>query len=197
MINEMSRPTDDGTNHCEYLTLVFSPLSVPLRDRWRNNGLSADFLGDYVTTFLPGNVPAGHVAPGNQIRHAVVYIVNEFLENAMKYHLHANESPIGIHLILTREWIKVIASNSVSIEQARVYRTFLDSTVGEDPQVLLVKQLEENAKPGRVSSCLGLLTMMTDYGVALSWCFEDCDGAPQALKVTTTAVLPLKAKVEE
>jgi hypothetical protein len=42
-------------DHCEYLTLSFSPFSAPIRSRWRNNGVSADFLGDYVITFLPGN----------------------------------------------------------------------------------------------------------------------------------------------
>jgi hypothetical protein len=42
-----------SNDRCEYLKLVFSPLSAPLHARWRNNGLSADFLGDYVLTFLP------------------------------------------------------------------------------------------------------------------------------------------------
>ena len=51
---------DERTREREYLTLAFSPSSAPLRSRWRNNGLSADFLGDYVTTFLPtkDGVPA-------------------------------------------------------------------------------------------------------------------------------------------
>ncbi|HSF76291.1 MAG TPA: ATP-binding protein, partial [Microcoleus sp.] len=39
----------------EYLIMGFSPSSVPLKQRWRNNGLSADFLADYLTTFFPGN----------------------------------------------------------------------------------------------------------------------------------------------
>src|SRR5438477_6913961 len=56
----------------EFLSLSFSPLSAPLRSRWRNNGVSADFLGDYVITFLPAD---GCMAcSGNkqiEIRHAV------------------------------------------------------------------------------------------------------------------------------
>ena len=60
MMRQMLSKQGERAAGCEYLTLVFSPVSVPLRSRWRNNGLSADFLGDYVTTFLPANgaVPA-------------------------------------------------------------------------------------------------------------------------------------------
>jgi hypothetical protein len=36
----------------EYLILSFSPSSIPLKQRWRNNCLSADFLADYLSTFL-------------------------------------------------------------------------------------------------------------------------------------------------
>jgi hypothetical protein len=41
--------------HQEYLKINFSPTSVPLQQRWRNNGLSADFLADYISTFFPGD----------------------------------------------------------------------------------------------------------------------------------------------
>src|ERR1700733_1666888 len=73
-------PVSSGerSDQCEYLTLAFSPTSAPLRSRWRNNGLSADFLGDYVTTFLPTNGPEPALAGRqNEIKHAVTYIANE------------------------------------------------------------------------------------------------------------------------
>src|ERR1700679_993859 len=94
-----------GDRH-EYLTLAFSPLSAPLRSRWRNNGVSADFMGDYVTTFLPANGDAaGDANRQSEIRHAVTYIANEFLENAMKYHQRDADIPIGIRLELTSDQI--------------------------------------------------------------------------------------------
>ena len=37
----------------EYLKIGFLPNSIPLQQRWRNNGLSADFLAGYVSTFFP------------------------------------------------------------------------------------------------------------------------------------------------
>jgi hypothetical protein len=83
------------SGQCEYLTLAFSPLSAPLHSRWRNNGLSADFLGDYMTTLIPkegGTVTAD--VRQNEIRQAVIYIANELLENAMKYHERHVDIPI-------------------------------------------------------------------------------------------------------
>ncbi len=43
---------NDSLKSREFLKLGFSPGSSPLQQRWRNNGLSADFLADYLTTFF-------------------------------------------------------------------------------------------------------------------------------------------------
>lgn len=190
---------EQSAERYEYLTLAFSPLSAPLRSRWRNNGLSADFLGDYVTTFLPtmgGQADeAGHQ---NEIRHAVTYIANELLENAMKYHDRRVDIPIGIHLELTDASITVSASNGVDAGQARHYRDFLASIVQGEPGDMLVKQLEQNARStgDSTASCLGLLTMINDYGAKLGWRFVESN-CPGSLTVTTRAILPLKKLVGE
>src|SRR6266849_9744452 len=117
----------ERSSECEYLTLAFSPTNAPLRTRWRNNGLSADFLGDYVTTFLPTS--GGTAAVGsrqNEIKHAVTYIANELLENAMKYHERNVDIPIGIHLELTSDHITVSVSNGISVGQAQRYKSFVE-----------------------------------------------------------------------
>ena len=51
IIGSFSQPRQEL--QVESLSLRFSPSSIPLKQRWRNNGLSADFLADYVTTFFP------------------------------------------------------------------------------------------------------------------------------------------------
>src|SRR5207249_2742058 len=59
----------------EHLKIVFSPTALPIQQRWRNNGLSADFLADYLTTFFPGDdraVAARHV----ELKSAVSYVAN-------------------------------------------------------------------------------------------------------------------------
>ena len=40
-----------SSGESEVLIINFSPTSIPLQHRWRNNGLSADFLADYLSTF--------------------------------------------------------------------------------------------------------------------------------------------------
>lgn len=178
---------------CEYLALSFSPLSAPLRSRWRNNGVSADFLGDYVMTFLPAG--GGTTAAGSQsdIRHAVTYIANEFLENAMKYHERDVNIPIAIRLELTSDRVTVSASNGVCATQADRYKAFVENIAQKDAGDLLVRQLEENSAGDEPeASRLGLLTMISDYGVRLAWNFEAAADSPNMMIVTTSAVLPLK-----
>ena len=123
MLNKTLGNFGERSNDSEYLTLAFSPTNAPLRSRWRNQGLSADFLGDYVTTFLP--TKGGLAAVENQqqeIRHAVTYIANELLENAMKYHQRDVDIPTGIHLELTSDHITVRVSNGIGAFQAEHYK---------------------------------------------------------------------------
>jgi hypothetical protein len=178
----------------EYLDLAFSPLSAPLRSRWRNNGLSADFLGDYVTTFLPTeDGVAPHRGHQNEIKHAVTYIANELLENAMKYHEHDEPVAIAIHLELTSEHITISSQNGTTDEQAGSYKLFIDYLSQGEAGDLLVNHLEESAKRGEPSpSCLGLLTMISDYGAELGWRFETHEHPSNKVTVTTSAVLSLK-----
>jgi hypothetical protein len=178
----------------EYLTLAFSPLSAPLRSRWRNNGLSADFLGDYVTTFLPtGGIVPGDEGRQAEIRHAVTYIANELLENAMKYHDRDVDIPIGIHLELADDHVTVSASNGVGAGQVQRYRQFVEQIVGGNAADLLIRQLEEGADGEPTRSGLGLLTMITDYGAELGWLFEADPTNAEVMTVTTKAILPFKA----
>jgi hypothetical protein len=181
-------------SECEYLTLAFSPISAPLRSRWRNNGLSADFLGDYVTTFLPtnGGEPALENRQ-NEIKHAVTYIANELLENAMKYHQPDVEIPIRIHLELASDHISVSVSNGISALQAGRYKAFVEHLQAGDAGDLLLRQQEESAKSSEsIMSGLGLLTMISDYDAQLDWRFDVHPTQSESVTVTTSAVLPLK-----
>jgi hypothetical protein len=180
----------ERSSACEYLTLAFSPISAPLRSRWRNNGLSADFLGDYVTTFLPA-VPAFENRQ-NEIKHAVTYIANELLENAMKYHQPDVEIPIRIHLELAIDHIAVSVSNGIGVAQAARYKAFVERFQEGNAGDLLLRQQEESAKSSESSmSCLGLLTMITDYDARLDWRFDVHPVLLHSMTVTTSAVLPL------
>src|SRR3984885_14691984 len=159
-----SSQTEDNyteqSRECEYLTLAFSPTSAPLRSRWRNNGLSADFLGDYVTTFLPASGPLpAFKRLQNEVKPAVTYIANELLENAMKYHQPDVEIPIRIHLELASDHITVSVSNGVSVVQAGRYQAFVEHLQEGDVDDLLLRQQEESARSTESTmSSLRLLT---------------------------------------
>ncbi|HTA67586.1 MAG TPA: diguanylate cyclase [Bryobacteraceae bacterium] len=180
---------------CEYLTVSFSPTGTPLlHSRWRNNGLSADFIGDYVITFLPREGNGAGQSFQNEIRHAVTYIVNELLENAMKYHARDVDIPIRIHLELTEDHITVSASNGVGEGQAQRYQAFVENLQQGDPADMLLKQQEESAASSEPAmSSLGLLTMISDYGAQLGWRFELYPLGTAMLTVTTSAVLTLSS----
>jgi hypothetical protein len=192
MMTSQTHDSDgERPGECEYLTLAFSPTSAPLRYRWRNNGLSADFLGDYVTTFLPTAPP--HENRQNEIKHAVTYIANELLENAMKYHQPDIEIPIRIHLELATDHIKVSVSNGIGVVEAGRYEAFVERLQEGNAADLLLKQQEENAERSESNlSCLGLLTMISDYDAKLAWRFDVHPVLPQSMTVTTSAVLPFK-----
>jgi hypothetical protein len=184
----------DSNERCEYLKLAFSPLNAPLRTRWRNNGLSADFLGDYVSTFLPalGSDATADIFRA-EIKHAVTYIANELLENAMKYHERDVDIPISICLELDSDEIKVSASNGVGVKQAELYQAFVVGMLQEDPSDMLFRQIEKNAEDsGSSTSALGLLTMINDYGTQLGWHFAVHAEIPAAVTVTTSVTLSIK-----
>jgi hypothetical protein len=147
-----------------------------------------------VTTFLPTN---GGVSAfenhQNETKHAVTYIANELLENAMKYHQPDVEIPIRIHLELASDHITVSVSNGISVVQAGRYKAFVEHLQEGDAGDLLLRQQEESAKSSESTmSGLGLLTMISDYDAQLDWRFDVHPTQSESITVTTSAVLPLK-----
>lgn len=180
--------TEGGERTREGLELTFSPSSIPLKQRWRNNGLSADFLADYVTTFFPRNEddPAS-LARQEDIRGAVNYIANELLENAMKYSEEHLPHATTIRLVLAEDAILFTGSNATSGERGQAFRDFVRELAASDPTDMYVRQLERSAETG--GSGLGLLTMINDYGAHLAWRFEDL--ADGGMRVTTQVRLDI------
>ncbi|EDN65841.1 conserved hypothetical protein [Beggiatoa sp. PS] len=176
----------------EYLILGFSPSSIPLQQRWRNNGLSADFLADYMTTFFPNDTKADDIEKPdeikqNEIRSAVSYIANELLENAMKFHDPNSQYPISIQLQLHSNHIVFSVTNSISPKAAETFQIYLQKLIHSDPQELYIQQLEDNAQEENYSSSsgLGLLTMINDYMAKVGWKFQTIKKDQEILTVTT------------
>ncbi|MCT7962651.1 DUF6272 family protein [Laspinema sp. D1] len=177
----------------EYLILGFSPASIPLKQRWRNNGLSADFLADYLTTFFPNTDETASLRDKKaEIKCAVSYIANELLENAMKFSAQTPGTPISIQLHLNPERIVFVTTNSICREKVREFKEFLKLLSTEDPLELYIKQVENNAQEGSSStSGVGFLTMINDYDAKIGWKFQDMNGEQKAIAVTTMVQLLL------
>ncbi len=179
-------PGDEESAVQENLLLSFSPSLLPLQQRWRNNGLSADFLADYVTTFFPKDeADPASAARQSTVKGAVSYIANELLENAMKYSESVGDvHPITIRLVLQTDRILFEETNAASPPAAASYRRFIDEVQTNDPSDIYFRKVEAMAESGHESG-LGLITMVVDYSASLAWRFETlADGC----EVVTTQV---------
>ena len=186
-------------NDEEFLIIGFSPTSIPIKQRWRNNGLSADFVADYFTTFFPVSDEDPSTRERQmQIKGAVSYIANELLENAMKYNYEACQHPIKFGLYLQEEGnegsvtIVMLATNSVSPTNFDKFKKFIQDLTSADPDEFYFNQLEKSAEDESIdSSGLGLVTMINDYGAKLGWKFESNPIHPEEIAVTTMVQFPL------
>ncbi len=159
----------------ESLKLSFWPGLIPLKQRWRNNGLSADFLADYVTTFFPLDDSDPRTQQRQiEIRGAVSYIANELLENAMKFHAADVAQPISMVLYLHRETVLFQETNAITNADAHRFRQYITLLQSSEPSELYIQQLESNAVSEN-SAGMGILTMINDYAAELAWRFDPID----------------------
>lgn len=156
----------------EYLTINFSPNRLSIKDRWRNNGLSADFLADYWSTFFPAD---GYSTQKNaqHIKNIVGYIANELLENGMKFHCEISHFPISISIHLFPDELIFYMKNCVDAPEAERFQEYIQSLLSENLEELYLRQLENNAQEvEHTTSRMGFLTMMHDYQAKLAWKFK-------------------------
>ncbi|SRR5579883_2972268 len=175
----------------EYLTIVLSPSSAPLQQRWHNNGLSADFMADYFAAFFPRSQDTvSQINSKVEVKSAVSFIANELLENAMKFNDSTTNYPISITLQLHQDSLVFLATNSLKAQTVDHFQAFIQEIIAGDPGDLLVRQLEKNAEDdNQIGSGLGLLTMMSDYLAKVGWKFETVQEDPEIVIVTTMVYL--------
>ena len=176
-------------DHGEHLEIGFSPTSIPIQQRWRNNGLSADFLADYLSTFFPGDDSAA-AEPYAELKSAVSYVANELLENAMKFSYAPSHHAIGLAMYLEAETISLYVTNSLDPHTVGAFQQLIERLLTEDTDTLYMEQLTHNAEnDSAAGSGLGYLTMLHDYGVTLAWEFASSLQDPDVVTVTTMARL--------
>jgi hypothetical protein len=166
------------------LTLYDGPLELG----WLHAGATADFIGSF---FAELGARAG--LDGNDARHGISYLVNELVENAVKF-----RAPDGGEVMLAARLdganFELLLSNIAVAETAGRFGAILDEIVSRDPGELLIERIEANAADdSSTGSSLGILTLMSDYGVRMNWTFEP-HAKGTLVRVETYAALPLAEK---
>jgi hypothetical protein len=171
----------------EYLIVSFSPSSAPLQKRWRNNGLSANFLADYLSGFLGCEAKdTDATIKYSEIKDAIAYIANELLENAMKYNNRASTAPITIQIHSIDNKIIFQITNSIHEREIKTLQNHICDLISFDPHELYISKLEHNAiTEDGTTSGLGFLTMVNDYSATLGWRFNKLGEDREEITVTT------------
>lgn len=186
----------ESTHKKENLTLGFSPSSVPISERWRNNGLSADYIAEYLATVLNNEENESNDTEYlAEIKSSASYIANELLENGMKYCNQHTEYPITFHIELVSNEIRFFLENTIIPANAERLKEFINELDNSDPDELYIRQLEKSAESeleDNTSSGLGFLSIINDYSAKLGWKFQTVDQSSLVMSVTTLVRLMLQ-----
>ncbi|WP_170117142.1 slr1658 superfamily regulator [Phyllobacterium sophorae] len=155
----------------------------PLDISWHHCATTADFIADlFAVRFQSSRNDY------REVRHSVGYLVNELMENAVKFRAPGE---IMLEASMDSESFKVKISNDVDGDTATEFQRLLSQITVGDPSDLLIQQLEANAAdPQSTGSGLGLLTLMSDYGARLAWIFSPADQA-DVVSLEIYASLPI------
>jgi len=182
---------EPGTGKIEgHLSLSFHSQTLNMDELWESSSLSAKFLSTFWGKFLPISDPAS-VPLRKQIQDEVHYISGELLGNAVKFS-YDPEFLIEICLYLHENELRFYVSNSVIPENLDNFQNFVKRLLSEDPAAYFLEQMEKSAAEGSTESGVGFLTLINDYGVNLSWKFEE--KASGVNIVTTLARVPVVRK---
>lgn len=178
------------------LEMSFTPNTRSIRQRWTNNRLSAQFVGDYFSAFLPTDEDDNCGRRIKESKAAVSYVANELLENAMKFSDRQSNFKVrfGVYFLEDRSQSNsditavLYVTNSVIPEKAEKFQAFLATLLAADPEELYVTQVEKSLEEEHSeASGLGFLTMINDYAAKLGWKFDTINAESQILTVTSMA----------
>lgn len=167
--------------------MSFSSQTLPIKDRWRNSGLSADFLADYWGTFFP----VRDKSAVSEVQDAVSFISNELLENALKFSEETEVSTIRISLYLFDDCLRFYVTNPVNSATSESFKAFVNRILKEDTHELYLALLEDRDQDSGVESRLGFLTILNDYGATMGWKFEP-PNQPSDNTINVTTMVQLR-----
>lgn len=154
----------------------------PLGVSWQHASATCEFLGDI---FAMQHSKAG--MDYNEARHTIIYLVNELLENAIKFRIPGD---IEVSGSLENGNFEVTVTNHLAPDKAGKFQELLAELTTRDPGELLIERIEANAADENSSgSGLGILTLMNDYGARLGWQFSDAPTGAAVVLSTRAALI--------
>ncbi len=173
----------------EHLSLRISKKRLSIKDRWRNNGLTADFIAAYAETFLP-YYDANDARMQKLVREtkdSLGFIANELLENGLKYHESDAGADIELRFEVRNTQLLVVQqSNLATPNRVAALKALATEIMTRDVSELYFEKLEQSSE---ASAGLGLITIVNDHGASLAWQFSP--HASGLTLVTTQAALTL------
>jgi len=167
---------DSATRFC--LKLMAEPLELS----WHHCGVTSDFIGEYFSRACDKGIDPVDA------RHSISYLINEILENAIKFRKGGN---IEIDSSLEADTFEIRIMNRIDPRTAERFQGHLTELLEREPGELLLERIEENAlNPDSSGSGLGILTLMSDYGAKLGWSFAS-ERVSEGIELTTYASLRL------
>lgn len=171
-----------ASNGGDAIRFCLKLMAEPLDLSWHHCGLTSDFIGEYFSRACTGGIDTVDA------RHSISYMINEILENAVKFRYGGN---VEIRSSLESDTFEIQIVNRVDPQTATRFQALLAQLLEREPGELLLERIEENAlNPDSSGSGLGLLTLMSDYGAELGWSFNS-GRVSEGVELTTYASLRL------
>jgi hypothetical protein len=161
------------------LRIVEGPIDIA----WHHCDTTSEFLGEF---FALRRMRSDQ--DYNEARHSIGYLLNELIENAVKFRVRGD---ILVESSLEDSRFEVKVSNLIDRPTATRFKNLLIHLTSRDPGDLLIERLEANALDSGSGSGLGLLTLMSDYGARLGWVFDGV-GDTEPVRLSTFAALDIK-----
>jgi hypothetical protein len=151
--------------------------------KWSHCSASADFLSQYYAGVLAEGRSASQV---RDLTHGISYLANELIENAVKFR---SEGDVEFTAGMDAGDFVLCIRHCIAPETSTRFKELLAQLTAGDPGDLLIQRIEANAAGTGSGSGLGILTLMNDYGVHITWRFAPKDDKRVTLE--TVARLPI------
>jgi len=170
------------------LNLCFSHNSLSSVQQANKPHVLAVFIANYLHNNLLCYTPICNTSAPIQIntQQAIHYIVNELLENAIKFQEFDTLYPIEITLYHYQDKLIFKVKNMTTADNMEKFHYFMHKVhTSSDLYDLYIESMEYQAHDVAPRYGLGLLSIMCDYAAEIEWVFDSMHPVSSHTLVTT------------